>query len=281
MPVQPSVGSGPAEAPLSGPQAKRSRRWAAWVLAVLVLVAAALGAAKAWLGAEPSAVTVDESVDRFRSSTTTPEGTVAPRSLQPIRAGVYVYATRGEESVDALGGDVHRYPTETGIIVTRTSCGYDLQWSPLDGRFDRFNLCVSRGGVLSQGDVAHHTFFRIAQEENFTCANPAWWLPPVGTTSWTTRCRSGFRVSNQVGKVVGTESMTVGGERRTAVHVRYDDTLSGGSTGSSTRDLWVDSESGLLLRMRHLSSTVNSTSIGKVTFHETIDLRLTSTEPRR
>ena len=65
-----------------------------------------------------------------------------------------------------------------------------------------------------------------------------------------------------------------------AVHVRFEDTVSGSSTGTSTTDWWLDASTGLVLREHATTETGNDTPIGHVTFHETIDMALTSLTPQ-
>jgi hypothetical protein len=62
--------------------------------------------------------------------------------------------------------------------------------------------------------------------------------------------------------------------------VRFDDTVTGSSTGTSATDLWLDPQTGLLLRQTSVTSTANDTQIGHVTFDEHIDMTLQSTTPQ-
>ena len=252
---------------------------AAAAVAVLV-VGGGLGF-RAWLTAAPKHVTVGEAVDRYRSSASESSSSVAPAIGLPA-PGVYVYTTDGREKVDALGGDTHNYPSPTTITVTSTGCGYHLSWMPVTGRADTTDVCRSAEGFVIATVVNAHEFFHISQAETFTCAPGSWWLPPAGTTQWTSSCRSdGGRLTERVAHVVGTESVSVGGESRAAVHVRWDDTVTGSSTGSSASDLWLDPSTGLPLRETSTASTGNDTVIGHVTFDERIDLTLTSMAPQR
>jgi len=195
--------------------------------------------------------------------------------------GVYVYATLGQETVDAMGGDTHAYPATTPVTVRPTDCGFRLSWTPVEGRADDTELCRSGGGLVESGAVNAHEFFHISQAENFMCAPGAWWLPPPGVTTWTANCHSdGGRLTSRVGHVVGTETMTVGAETRSVVHVRFEDTVTGSSTGTNVTDLWLDPDTGLPWRQTSISSTGNDTVIGHVTFDEHIDMMLQSTSPQ-
>ena len=255
---------------------RRSRTVLAVCVVVVGLVAVGLVAVHAWLTAAPRAVGVDETIDRYRHSSTT---ATTVGDTQPV-AGVYEYDTSGSESVDALGGDAHSYPPGTALTVTGEGCGYRITWTPLEGRLESSLLCGDHGGLALVESTTSHEFFRQSDEERFVCDPGAWWLPPTGVTSWTARCRSGDRVSTRSGRVIGPETVRVGTTDHAAVHIRYDDVLSEGSTGTTTSDLWLDPGTGLILRESNQADTRNDSVIGPVTFHERLDLTLRSLEPR-
>lgn len=252
------------------------------VVAVVVVVAiAGVIGFRAWLTQAPHRVTVGQAVDRYRS--TASDQSSAPAVAGVPEPGVYVYATYGSETVDALGGDTHTYPSETTITVTSTPCGgFQMAWRPVTGRADTTDVCRSNGGLLMTTVVNAHEFFHISQAETFTCDSDSWWLPPPGITRWSSVCRSdGGRTTERAGRVVGTDLVVVGTETRTAVHVRWDDVVSGSSIGTSANDLWLDPSTGLPLHETSTASTGNDTVIGHVTFSELVDLVLTTSTPRR
>jgi hypothetical protein len=196
-------------------------------------------------------------------------------------AGVYVYDTAGQESIDALGGDTHTYPAETTMTVTAEGCGFRASWTPVSGRTESSLVCVEGGGLAIRDSTTAHEFFRQSDEVTFVCDSGAWWLPPVGTTDWTTTCRTADRVSTRAGRLIGTETLTIGGEPRPSIHVRYDDVLSAGSSGTTTSDLWLDPGTGLVMKQHNEADTNNESVIGHVVFRERLDLALRSFTPRR
>jgi hypothetical protein len=228
---------------------------------------------RAWLTQAPSRVSVGEAVDRYRSS----GGSASAVAVGAPDFGVYIYATTGSESVDALGGDTHEYPSETTITVTPSDCGFRLVWMPLSGRTDLTEICRRDDALAIAQTVNSHEFFHMAQDERFTCDGDSWWLPPADVTEWTSVCRSdGGRTTARVGHVLGSEQVDVGGVVHSATHVRWDDTVTGSSTGTSSTDLWLDPTTGLPLRETSTASTGNDTAVGRVSFEEHIDLVLTS-----
>ena len=73
--------------------------------------------------------------------------------------GVYLYATKGGESIDALGGAHHRYPATTSITAVGAPCGLKLRWDALQGRSTTWTLCTTRAGVELGTEEVVHTFF--------------------------------------------------------------------------------------------------------------------------
>src|SRR5206468_4801036 len=116
----------------------------------------AIAGVVAWLAlfrdtAEP--VTVGDAVTSFRTETEPPVGT------SPIAPGVYVYATRGFETTDALTGVTHRYPLRSTITVTAAGCGMSLTWRVLKGRSTEWIFCVAGDGWELRTQDERHTFF--------------------------------------------------------------------------------------------------------------------------
>ena len=132
----------------------------------------AVGAVVAWnllFSDSTRALGVDEAVERFRSSTTVagsgptvatnPTTTVAATTIPastttlPPRTtptlGVYVYATTGDEAIDALTGVHHTYPAQTTITVVPGGCGVQLRWAPLVERYEQWDECPSPDGGLA------------------------------------------------------------------------------------------------------------------------------------
>jgi hypothetical protein len=265
------------EAVAAGADLRRYRRAA--VVGVAALATLGLGAlgVRAWLVAPPRVVSVRDALEDYRSTSST---TLRPASAGPT-PGVYVYASAGSESIDVLGGASHQYPSISTITVVSTACGSRLTWTPLEGRFDEYDLCVRSDGVAGEWTVNHHEFFHMQDEQVFTCRSPSWWLPPARVSAWSTVCRSGDRVLTRSARVVATETLGVGGVDRSAVHIYLVDVLGGASHGSTRADLWLDARTGLPLRWHSQNDSLNASPVGDVHFRETFDLTLRSVDPQR
>lgn len=195
--------------------------------------------------------------------------------------GVYLYATRGQESVDALGGATHRYPKSTTITLVTVPCGMRLLWEPFEERSVRWTLCATGDGIeLADWEVAHE-FFGQGDRTGYTCTESV--LVPAEEKSGASpfRCRSDQGRQDGEARVLGSEQITVGDARRAGVHVRTVGQVTGGDAGMETTDWWLDEGSGLPLRIRLSNRTSRSVLIGKVNYSEDVDLRLRSTNPLR
>src|SRR5262245_41031561 len=109
---------------------ERQHRWRRLLLGLVIAFALIAGAVVAAVAAgfilhdTAKPVSIQDVVRQFR------EAVQKPGQLE----GVYLYSTRGEESVDALGGATHHYPARTTITVVEVPCGVRLQWQPLEER---------------------------------------------------------------------------------------------------------------------------------------------------
>ena len=55
--------------------------------------------------------------------------------------GLYVYATTGYETTDALAGARHDYPAETYLTIQPGGCGTLVRWQPLEQRYEEWDYC--------------------------------------------------------------------------------------------------------------------------------------------
>ena len=288
---------------------------AAGVAATLIGVAAG---GFAWLRGGSTPVALDESVRRYRSSTsitsdrpsakqpvrTTPpaearpvadrqdhsKASVRPPSANTVRSGfrplppkgVYRYATTGYDEVDALGGSRHTYPSETTITVRHAGCGLVERWDALEERWDERESCRSPRGDRLARVTSFHEFFRQGDQRTLRCDGFTY---PAGARpgqTWTMRCDGGTTKVVSTLRAIGYEDVVVEGKPLRALHVRVDTKLSGEQSGEGHRDVWGSRSSGLVMReVSYLKSDSVQPAIGRVTYHEEYELRLSSLSPSR
>jgi hypothetical protein len=243
---------------------------------VLVLVAGGLVAAfetGLLLDDTATPVSIADVVARFRQQAHSAKGF----------DGVYVYATRGDESVDALGGAHHRYPPRTSITAVGVKCGLKLRWDALKERTATWTLCTTPRGLELQGFGVSHEFFGQSDSTSYVCAGSV--LLPVGESAGATttfHCRFDRGREGGSSRVVGFETVPVGGAQLDAVHVQTVAHVSGGDHGTETTDWWFGVRNGLPLRIGLVSRTGREEPIvGTVHYREDATLRLVSTKPLR
>ena len=277
---------------------KRSRwPWLA-VLAGVVVVGVAVAVVVLRDPARP--VSVEDAVDSYRdrdAGDATDSG--GPATGDPPAAGVYVYTTTGSEGVDALDGTTHTYPATSTITVTRGGDGcLTTRWAPLEQRWDEEVLCPDDDGGWSRvATTVHHSFFNQDETRASRCDGPGFVPAPGGDggqgdggtggePTWTCESegsgRSGESLAQGTVGVVGRDTVTVEGVDRPALHVRYEDEVSGETTGTGTLDRWYALDRlPLLLREVGSASSSSETVIGTVDYHEDYELVLASWEPQR
>jgi hypothetical protein len=223
---------------------------------------------------EPASI--DEALAAYRA-----QAESGPTAIPP---GVYVYTTEGSESVDALGGTTHEYPASSTITVARADCGTALRWDVLRGRSTTWTQCTAPDGGESLARVDEtHRFFGRTERTDYACADttarPATAEP--GAT-WEVSCRTPKGIVERgTGTVVSHERLRVGESSVPVTRLRFDTSFSGTTSGSTTREMWVERETGLPVRVVLRSTTVNPSLLGDVTYRERVQLDLVSLTPRR
>jgi hypothetical protein len=240
---------------------------------------------------EPSASVDDTATTPAAGTITTPTTTTStttePRS---VPTGVYLYATTGDERVDALGGDEHRYPSATTITVTaRGDSCVTTRWDALEQRWEDAHYCPQGGGGWALSALTtYHSFFHQSDEREFTCAPGSMQLPaePSAGATFTASCtspgtsESGASTEDITATVIGFEQVEVGGQQVDTVHIRYVTTIGGESTGQDTSDQWYAVETPLLLvREERAGQTASQTPVGAVRYEEQYTLMLQNVEP--
>lgn len=180
---------------------------------------------------------------------------------QPLRGGELVYATRGFEEVDALGGARHDYPAETGIRVERGAGKHcrRLVWRPLRDRVTAWKLCGER--LVAIDEV--HEFFGVRDERTYRCA-------PGSSLRRGWSCAFGGTTEVATGGVVGRARIA----GALADHVRLERRISGSVEGDGRRDFWLRREDGFPVRLAGTTDDVSSSPIGDVRYRERYLLEL-------
>jgi hypothetical protein len=298
--------------------ARRGPRWAVGLAVVTLLAVNAFAFKKVSNRADP--VTVDTALARYRAATgqaatdAMPSTTIAGRETAegaPQQAaavggqeqaapsagtagdvgvgrgptpapGVYVYNTVGFERVSALGGAQHDYPQQTTMTVTETTCGVDVQWTPLEQRFEHWSMCLTGTANEMAQFTTHHEFFGKTEERTFDC-HDTYIRPPSDAPGTEVKggCKNGADTAVTDAVVVGPETLVVQGVPVDTIKVHLDHQLSGSSNGYQRGDVWVRASDGLLVRFVSVIDADANSVIGPTHFHEEINLDLAELAPRQ
>ena len=254
------------EAPYVEAPGRPRRRWRAlrWVLAVVLVVLAAAVLVLWWISRPPAPVSVNDVVNRFRSTAPGP----AAAAVGGPHTGVYLYATRGSERVSA-GNVTHHYPAITTLTVTTDSCGLRFRWDALAGRYGDWQMCRTGSTWSLEHYTDVHTFLYMKDVHDYTCSG----FPVVV-------CRADSGVLTSTITRIGPDKVTVAGSRRQATHLHITQTATGKSVSTGTIDVWV-LPSGLPARVEVDNRGAQTVLGSRVTYQEQASFTLTSVVPRR
>lgn len=241
------------------------------------LVVAGIAGARAGVFAHDRThpASVQDALRRFR------QGDRSVRSLE----GVYPVATTGSETLDVLGGARHPYPATTTLTARRTACGLRIDWQALQERSNTWQLCSAAAGIELASTSERHRFFWSSDTTTYTCSG-ALLLPSAEADIDGARPRP-FTCTNKDAREAGTAvslgrmTLRVGGTSVEAEHVRTTTVITGGSQGRETTDWWLDTRTGLPVRVALASRTSRKTIVGTAHYTETAELQLASLVPRR
>lgn len=217
------------------------------------------------------------------AQTTTKTKTEAQAGLSEPELGVYVYKTDGYEETDALSGQRHDYPAESTLTISRHDCGVRFRWQPLKERWDESDGCLKPEGVVLSRFAIYHEFFHRGVLEDFALGDDALVLPeePVTGDTWRWKGKSNDSAIDTLTTVIEFETIAVGSEQVRTVHVRYKTAMTGANEGTQTQDRWMDTRTGLLIRMITAVDAKVETPFGKANYTERYRIDLTSTKPEQ
>jgi hypothetical protein len=258
----------------------RRRHIAIGLVASLLLVAGYL-VWRAFPRDRPAPAQAGEALREFRRRAARP---IVGRPGEP-GPGVYRYATRGGESVDAVAGVLradHDYSGVSTIAVIPTACGAIERWQALESRWMEIASCMPRARQRLLAVDELHEFFGTRREVTYRCREP---LRPSATLlrpgmRWRGRCRTEDGSRESRFRVLGFEPVRVGGGEWEAVHTRTDYRMRGEYSGWAADEEWRRRSDGLLLR-RTSRTRARSDDPIPADYEERYSIRLLSTRPVR
>ncbi|MCA1712748.1 MAG: hypothetical protein LC789_14375 [Actinobacteria bacterium] len=196
---------------------------------------------------------------------------------------MYEYDTAGQESVDALGGSTHTYPSRTYITVTNTRCGYKIDWTPIEGREEGSEACITPAGRVLQALITNHKFFQQANNKTYDCPDSSVALPAkprAGQSSSFTCTGSDGEVQLVVTVAAIDQQLTVNGRTVSTTKLTFDGNISGSTVGTVKETRWY-TDGGLLVRWKTKTDASVTTPSGKTNYQEQTNLMLNNLTPQQ
>ena len=233
--------------------------------------------AAAWAGGfllhdSSQAASISQELRRFRAGTHDSGGL----------SGVYLYATKGRESINALGGATHIYPARTSITLIEVPYGIQLRWAALEKRSTTWTFCSTAAGVELRISDERHAFFNLSDHADYVCSGRLL-IPknPVAGATEPFTCRSNRNLEVGEAHIIGEGTLDVGGRNIGAIRVSTDLTIRYRDAGHETIEWWLDPATALPLRIKLHSRTSRKMFVGRVRYREDLSLRLLSLVPLR
>jgi hypothetical protein len=131
---------------------------------------------------------------------------------------------------------------------------------------------------MLEGWDSFHRWFGVSNLDEWTCPDP---VPLTGETgtAWETTCTKGGTSQRVRYEALGTESLDVGGRMVETDHIRSTSTNTGETRGEATTDLWLLPGTPLVVRRVVETTSISSSRIGDVEYHEEYRVRLRSLSP--
>jgi hypothetical protein len=273
------------------PRRSHRRAWIVVAVATVIVGVGALWFGQRWIDRGPDAASVDDAVDRFRSSSV---ATRPPEALRPA-AGVYQFAGSGDEHLSFLSTSQSQGPELPGTI-THDDDGcwtFEIEYNSFHRQSWRW--CAEGGRLVERGGVTHQQFdfaaFKVDETSDIVCDPPFVAFDPaadVGSLT-TTECRGSSTTTDTdlttVGTylLVGRESLNVGGTAVPALHYRARRTISGDQTGEEQVDMWFARRDGMPLRnVREVTAVSPAPApLDSVTYTERGEWELVSLTPQQ
>lgn len=191
--------------------------------------------------------------------------------------GTFSYTTKGSEQTN-IPGTQREFPSTTKITNKRKACGVASTWKPVPEHVQTQVLCPSGDGIKVTSYRTTISFYGVSSGEDFTCSGPSYVYQPAVAAGhvWKFKCKAPDAVAVQTSRVVGYDTIDVGGTTVRTLHVHVDTKLHGNSSGRSSQDYWIATSKPILVKEQ---GTV-AASQRNVNYTESYSLALKSLSPK-
>jgi hypothetical protein len=176
------------------------------------------------------------------------------------------------------------------MTVFDDGCGQDWRWQPLSNRYEDLVVCRSPDGAVAlRSRFDTEEFYGATDRRNFACTAGSALLPASaqpgeavsGTCTNGGNSNSGGLSISYTGQVVADDVLQVGSVEVPTIHLVLNEKMTGDTVGSGTESLWLDSATGLPVKVYRTENTRSESAVGWVPSSETFSLELASATPKR
>lgn len=262
------------------------RRIAVGAVGALVVVVAVLAGVVLWGGSTGREVTSDEAGERLDTATS-----LAPAQgvLRPDQ-GVYRYRGSGTDELSTPPKQQTEGPDMPATVTHRADGCWTFRIDYHSNHWQSWDYCAADGRLDEQGGSTYQRWdfgvFANETTSTFSCDSAVTVRLDAETgDEWEQSCHSeptddpAASQSRGPYRFIGTESLSIGGDRVEALHYHRERTMTGGQRGAETADVWFAASNGLPLRNQRRIEVSTDTVIGETTYTETADFELTSLTP--
>ncbi|MGN6473316.1 MAG: hypothetical protein ACTHK4_06670 [Mycobacteriales bacterium] len=198
-------------------------------------------------------------------------------SAPPGVLGTFSYATQGYEQTN-IPNTKRAYPSTTKITNKLHGCGVLSTWKPVSEHVQKQLVCPSGNDLKIASYQTSISFFGVTSSENFKCSGASYiYRPKVAAgTVWKYRCKSADATASQTARVIGYQTIDVGGNSVRTLHVHVDTKLTGNSSGTSSQDYWIATSKPVLVKEAGIVKATQQS----VHYYETYSLALKSLSPK-
>ncbi len=281
-------GSGPGQA------GHRHLHWRWWtlpaVLVVLVLAAGLFVFGRYELRSHPGAKPMGDALNAFRSASTAPGGKGA--GLRAPAVGVYRLEGQGGEKISFPPNSQKDGAVMPASVVSladgcwRWHVDYNVaHWEEYDFCPQGLQLMMAANRNSQAWDFGVVVVKNLAQ---YRCDPHSVVLPVDAAAGQVFRqsCSGSNSATPGVSnlatdvRVVGIETLPIGGVATSTVHEVLQITVSGAQKGTGTEDWWYVADTGLPVRMERQIKVGSPSPVGTVTYTEAGSWQMTSLQPQ-
>jgi hypothetical protein len=251
------------------------------VIALVIIGAVAFGVHTLGARNETSAVKSKDAAKLVQGNSAADD--IAPGDRP--KAGTYSYTGSGKESVSALGGSEHVFPSEVAVVVQLDpddACRWTSNVVYVKQHIEERRYCTKGTKMTDLGFTRKIEFFNQLQTTEYTCGADAERLRTDAQTgdTWNWTCTEGTSATSKyTATMLGTEMLTVGGDQVKVWHTKVTSKQTGDTVGGDTSEFWLDAH-GLPVKFTGDLKVKTKSVLGDTDFQEKFAYALTSLVPK-